>query len=63
VNYLVNFQPVQLAFSGQFSTGVNTTGPQFEAIVPRIRQQTGIPSMPALAKGMTFNHDTLGIIK
>ena len=24
MNYLVNFQPVQLAFSGQFSTGVNT---------------------------------------
>ena len=23
MNYLVNFQPVQLAFSGQFSTGVN----------------------------------------
>lgn len=24
MNYLVNFQPLQLAFSGQFSTGVNT---------------------------------------
>ena len=23
MNYLVNFQPLQLAFSGQFSTGVN----------------------------------------
>ncbi len=29
MNYLVNFQPLQLAFSGQFSTGVNSLGSHF----------------------------------
>ena len=28
MNYLVNFQPLQLAFSGQFSSGVNKQWPQ-----------------------------------
>ena len=30
MNYMVNFQPLQLAFSGQFSTGVNRTYHAFD---------------------------------
>jgi len=37
VDYLVNFHPVQLGFSDQFSTGVNTIGNDAEkATVPFI---------------------------